>query len=257
MIKTSRLYEEKYNNQGCLMKIIDYNNAHDILIQFQDKYKAEVRTSYMNFKRGIASNPYYPQVCGVGMVGNKCPASKNHQNLKEYKCWYSMLERCFDEKVKGENFSYNNITCCEEWLLYENFYEWLHSQDNFDKWYNGKHWALDKDIIIKNNKIYSSETCCLVPQNINCLFTKRNAMRGNLPIGVSAHNKKFISTCNNPFTNKTEHLGVYQTIEEAFQTYKQYKESIIKQVAQIEYSKGNIIKQCYDAMMKYEVEITD
>ena len=82
-------------------------------------------------------------------------------------------------------------------------------------------------------------------------------MRGDLPIGVSAHNEKFISICRNPFTNKTEYLGIYQTIEEAFQIYKQYKESIIKQIAQIEYEKGNIIKKCYDAMMKYQVEITD
>lgn len=35
------------------------------------------------------------------------------------------------------------------------------------------------------------------------------------------------------------------------------KEDIIKRVAQIEYNKGNITKSCYDAMLNYEVEITD
>ena len=35
------------------------------------------------------------------------------------------------------------------------------------------------------------------------------------------------------------------------------KEDLIKQVAEIEYAKGNITKQCYNAMMNYEVEITD
>ena len=38
---------------------------------------------------------------------------------------------------------------------------------------------------------------------------------------------------------------------------KEYKEYIIKQVAQEEYAKGNITKQCYEAMMNYEVEIAD
>lgn len=61
----------------------------------------------------------------------------------------------------------------------------------------------------------------------------------------------------NPFTNKFEYLGFYSTPEKAFYVYKAYKEKIIKQVAEFEYSKGNITEQCYEAMMKYEVEITD
>ena len=43
----------------------------------------------------------------------------------------------------------------------------------------------------------------------------------------------------------------------AFNAYKIYKENIIKQVAEIEYLNGNITKRCYDAMLSYEVEITD
>lgn len=38
---------------------------------------------------------------------------------------------------------------------------------------------------------------------------------------------------------------------------KKHKEEIIKRVAEDEYSKGRITKICYDAMMNYEVEITD
>jgi hypothetical protein len=67
----------------------------------------------------------------------------------------------------------------------------------------------------------------------------------------------FSACCHNPFTNKAEKLGVYQTINEAFHAYKRYKEYLIKSVAQIEYNKGNITKKCYEAMMNYEVEITD
>ena len=63
--------------------------------------------------------------------------------------------------------------------------------------------------------------------------------------------------CNNPYTHKRKAIGRRKTIEEAFNIYKEYKENIIKQVAQEEYSLGNITKKCYDAMMSYEVEITD
>ena len=39
--------------------------------------------------------------------------------------------------------------------------------------------------------------------------------------------------------------------------YKTYKEDIIKRVAEDEYLKGNIIKECYLSMLSYSVEITD
>jgi len=53
------------------------------------------------------------------------------------------------------------------------------------------------------------------------------------------------------------HLGVYNIPDEAFLEYKKYKEQVIKRVAEIEYSKKNITEECYNAMLKYEVEISD
>lgn len=68
---------------------------------------------------------------------------------------------------------------------------------------------------------------------------------------------KITALCNNPFTKKQEYLGVYVTQREAFLVYKQCKECYIKQMAEIEYRKGNVTKQCYEAMLNYQVEITD
>lgn len=258
-IYVDRTGETRYNNQGCLMRIIEYNNANDIVVEFQDDYKAAVHTLYKNFKLGNVKNPYYVSVCGVGMIGEKYPAKINGKHTKEYKAWQSMLSRCFDKKYKTKEPSYKDVTCCKEWLLYEKFYEWLHEQENFDKWLNNNGWAIDKDILIKDNEFYSSDTCCLVPQNINSLFTNRVNYRGNLPIGVSVNKNtgKYVAECCNPFINRKKHIGSYSTKENAFQAYKQYKEKIIKQVAEIEYSKENITKQCYEAMLNYKVEITD
>lgn len=78
-----------------------------------------------------------------------------------------------------------------------------------------------------------------------------------MPIGVSKSKNKFLARCYNPITNKRERLGLYLTPEDAFLAYKRYKENLVKQVAQIEFDKDNITSSCYDAMMKYEVEITD
>ena len=89
------------------------------------------------------------------------------------------------------------------------------------------------------------------------MFTKHDNARGDLPIGVSKSGNKYKATCSNPFNKNREYLGTYDTINGAFQAYKRYKENLIKQVAQEEYDKGNITEQCYEAMMNYQVEITD
>lgn len=116
-------------------------------------------------------------------------------------------------------------------------------------------WAIDKDILVKGNRIYSPSTCCLVPPNVNLLFTKCDKSRWNLPIGVTKYRNKFRAS----ITINGEHiiLPVKNTVEEAFIDYKNVKEDNIKQIAQKEYDKENITKKCYDAMMRYEVEITD
>lgn len=255
--ETSRFGEGGINNQGCLMIIDKYNSYADIVVRFKDNYNAIVHTDYKAFKNGQVKNPYYPSICNVGIIGNKYPKFINGRPTKEYTTWYNMIKRCYDKKEKEKCPTYSNVTCCKEWLLYENFYEWLHSQENFHKWYNGKNWCIDKDIIIKGNKVYSPEACCLVPQNVNKLFLKQNSHRGRYPIGICRDNDKFLVQCMNPIVGKLKTLGRYDILEEAFIAYKQFKENIIKQVAQIEYNKNNISKKCYESMMKYNVEIID
>ena len=54
-------------------------------------------------------------------------------------------------------------------------------------------------------------------------------------------------------------LEIQQSIteEQSFAAYKAAKEAYIKQVAQEYYDKAEITKRVYDALMRYEVEITD
>lgn len=252
-----RLGEIRKNSQGTEMKIVVYNNSNDMIVEFQDEYKARVHAGYKEFLKGNIRNPYDRTVFGVGMIGERYPVSAYGKGTKEYIAWNNMLKRCFDKKFKEKQPTYKDATCCNQWLLFENFYEWLHSQENFEKWYNSEGWHLDKDILFKENKVYSPETCCLVPRMVNELFTKRDNFRGNFPIGIDKKEGGFQVRCRNPITNEREYLGFYTTAEESFYIYKKRKEEIIKQVAEIEYNKGNITKQCYEAMMKYEVKITD
>lgn len=253
----NRCGQEKQNYQDSLMKIIRYNNAHDILVEFQDEYKTIVHTKYDHFIDGSVKNPYVANVFGVAAIGSRYPAWVNNKATKEYATWKRILQRCYDKNYQSVQPTYKNVLCCKEWLLFENFYDWLHCQENFNNWYNGERWALDKDILFKNNKLYSPNACCLVPQNVNSLFTKRNADRGETPIGVHKQLGKYLSLCQDPFTYEQVYLGSYDTPENAFEAYKNYKENIIKRVAQNEFDAGNITQACYDAMINYKVEIND
>ena len=67
--KDKRLGEEKYNKQGCLMKIIDYIDCCHIIVEFQDKFKYQVNTQYGYFKNGIVTNPYAQTVYNHGILG--------------------------------------------------------------------------------------------------------------------------------------------------------------------------------------------
>lgn len=202
---------------------------------------------------------YNRLVCNVGISGDKYPITNNGVKTKEYDAWYGMLRRCYSEKYHAKCPTYKDVTVCDEWLYYPNFYEWLHEQENFEKWLNGNMWALDKDILVKGNKIYSPDTCCLVPDNINKLLIKSDKTRGIYLIGACYKEdlQKFEVFCCNPKTKKQEYVGVYQTELEAFKAYKNIREFYIKQIATEEFEKGNITKKCYDSLKKYQIEITD
>lgn len=251
-----KIGEEKPNNQGCLMRIVYYQNARNIIVEFQDKYKHCIKADYSNFQKGTIKNPFYPSVYNVGIVG-EFYKNKNLTNMKEYKTWYGILQRCYDSKFNHKYSTYHEASCCDEWLLFENFYRWLHQQNNFEKWLKGYRWDIDKDILCKGNKKYAPNLCTLVPHNVNSLFTKSDAKRGNLPIGVSKHYNKYQAACNDLLLGKRIFLGDYDTPQNAFVAYKEYKEKLIKQIAKQEYQYNNITQQCYQAMLNYKVEITD
>jgi hypothetical protein len=110
---------------------------------------------------------------------------------------------------------------------------------------------LDKDILIKGNKIYSPETCIFVPHTINMMFTKRNKNKDNLPTGIRLIERP------KPYTARYSgfHIGSYYTPEEAFNAYKLYKENHFKQIA--DKYKNDIPERLYNALYTYSVEITD
>ena len=266
--KIDRLGETSLSNEGCVVKIVEYNNANDIIVEFQDEYKYRLHTQYGAFKNGQCKNPYFPSVFGHGYLGidkngnvSKTYESKDSKNVHtwEYDRWRKMLIRCFDNKYKEKEPTYKNVTCCHRWLCFANFLEDFEILKQEYNWNVDEKLQLDKDILNKSNKMYSLENCVLVPDYINSLFTKNDTNRGDCPIGVNYHKgaKKYQAQCN--INGKKIGLGYYNTIKEAFNAYKMAKENEIKRVADECILKGFISKdsRLYKAMINYQVEIAD
>lgn len=249
----SRVGEENYNSFGSRMVITAYRKSIDIDVFFPKYNWTYYSAVYSSFKKGSLICPYEPKVFNRGYIGEGKYVSRiNKQKTKEYNVRYSMFFRCYDEKHKDKRTTYDGCEVCEEWLNFQNFAEWF--QENYYEIENEK-MCLDKDILIKGNKIYSPQTCVFAPNDINVLFTKTNKLRGTTPIGVTWHKRDKVYEAHLSMDKKCIYLGKYDTPEEAFQAYKIAKEKNIKRMA--DKYKDKIPQKLYDAMYKYEVEITD
>lgn len=185
---------------------------------------------------------------GVGILGEgKYSAGKDKA---AYKTWCGMLDRCYSEKRRELYKSYDGCIVCKEWLDFQNFAEFFYCN------INERGWQIDKDILCKNNKIYSPQTCLAVPSEINKLFVRRKKYRGGLPIGVhyESDRSRYKASLHDG-SGKTKFLGRFHTAEDAFRAYKEAKEKIIRQKAS-EY-REIISEKLFNALMNYQVEITD
>lgn len=252
--KINRVGEIAYNNFGSKMIISEYRTNKDIDVYFPQYNWTKYNTKYVNFKKGQINCPFEPRNFGVGFIGDGLYKSReNGKNTKCYDTWRHMLTRCYDKKYQEKYPTYIGCEVCKEWLNFQNFAKWY--EDNYYKIEDDLMY-LDKDILNKGNKIYSPQTCVFVNNRINVLFIKSDKKRGGYPIGVRYHKRDKIYEANCDDSNgKQIYLGRFSTPEEAFYIYKQFKEKVIKQVAD-EY-KDKIPKKLYEAMYRYEVEITD
>ena len=232
-------------------KILKYNGTANVEIQFLNTgYETVAQLGHI--KSGKVKDQYSPSVYGVGVSGTKYPTRVNGVQTKEYALWYDMLKRCYSDAYKKKYPTYEGCEVSDNFKSYEYFYEWCHSQIGFDN----EGWQLDKDLLLKGNKVYSESTCVFIPAEINSLLVKCTASRGEHLICVCWHkrDKVFMATVSKN-KGKQEHLGYFKTEIEAFNAYKQAKEVFVKEVA--EKWKSQIDERAYEALMEYTVEITD
>ena len=240
--------EERINNFGSIMILKKYKNSNDVDIYFPQYNWIFYNNKYINFQKGKVKCPYECRFYNHGYIGEGEYDSKN----MFYNLWMNMLKRCYSDEFHKERPTYIGCRVCDEWLNFQNFAKWC---DEHYYTINQNRMELDKDILYKGNKVYEPTKCIFVPQFINTLFVRGDKIRGKYPIGVSFQKKANKYQVTYKKEHKTIYLGLYSSIDEAFECYKKEKETHIKEVAD-EY-KDYIPLKLYEAMYMYEVEITD
>lgn len=251
-----RTGEIGFNACGSKMIILEYRKAIDIDVYFPE-YDWEIKnTRYQQFEKRTITCPYEKSVLNVGYSGEgKYNKSINQKLTSCYQVWSGMLRRCYEPYTLNTNRhkEYRDVKVCDEWHNFQNFAQWY--EDNYYE-IDGESMQLDKDILIKNNKVYSPKTCIFVPKRINLLFVKNDNHRGDLPLGVSLANREaieYVARCN--IDGKCIIIGKFNDVLDAFNSYKVAKEKHIKDVADNYIDK--IPSKLYDAMYEYNVEIND
>jgi hypothetical protein len=235
------------NTQGVTLEVIKYEKASKVTVKVHGPVEYEIITTQGNLKKGVVHDKYSPSFAGKGILGDAVVDVKS----QEYVAWAGMIKRCyiFYENKPTARVNYEGCEVADHFLYYPNFTGW------FGKQFVQPKWQLDKDLLVKGNKIYSAETCVFLPRALNTFLTLRGNHRGPYPIGVTIHEETghFEAACNRD--GKRIYLGVYKTPEAAFEIYKAEKEAYAKDLAAR--WKGQIDPRAYDALMNWTVDITD
>lgn len=234
--------------KGKLAEVIDYSNKKKVTLRFMATGYITVTCSE-HIRAGNVKDPLSPTVYGAGVLGVEFN-SQNEDMVRKRILWQGVIRRVHDPKFLARNPAYSDVTISAEMLYFTDFYRWCCSQKGSTE--DG--WQLDKDILIKGNREYSFDKCCFVPQSVNKLLTTAKVVRGDTPLGVyitdSGRYKSLITK-----GGKAIHLGVYDTIEEAFLVYKREKEGIIRTEA--DKWKDRLDDKVYNALINWQVDISD
>lgn len=137
-----------------------------------------------------------------------------------YGTWSRMIERCYSNSSLSRHPQYMGVTVCEEWAKFSNFQDWA-----IENYVEG--WALDKDMIDLRGVVYSPETCCYLPQELNKAILDSFAMRSKWGTGVwyKKPSRKMTSERKRPFIAEINNkkIGQYRTPEEAHKKWQSAK----------------------------------
>lgn len=131
-----------------------------------------------------------------------------------YGRWKGMVERCHSEKFQAKQPTYIGCSVCEEWRYFSVFKAWMEQQD----WEGNE---LDKDVLVRGNKIYSPETCYFVSSDVNKFFNDHSLRDKSCTLMGARQRKdtgKYNSHCHQ-LGDGPKYLGQFETEAEAHEAW--------------------------------------
>lgn len=237
---------EVLTNSGWKGVVTKYKDAHNVTVKWQDGSSSVHAAA--NLRSGGVKPLYQPSVFGVGYLGygkyvytTSCKRKEDWQEFVDervYFFWVKLLDRLFNADGP-RNRNYSECSIVEEWLNFQNFALW--AEDQPYKYFEDS--CLDKDLLVKGNKVYGPETCCFLPNSVNVFISSSYNKVSGLPEGVTVilprvPNAKigYVARCH--FLGSREYLGYFDCPYEAGEVY--YKRKLEAAEALAEKYKGLI-----------------
>ena len=197
-------------------------------------------------------------ICGIGINDSEAPISWYKDGKKVscpyYSRWTSMIKRCYDGKEKYK--SYWDCSVHPDWLYFSNFKAWMESQT----W---RGLQLDKDILVKGNREYSSAACAFVPEYLNCsmVLSAKKVFNEELPLGVNYFKKfdrmtnelkkPYLVRCNRVSReDKSMHVGYFSDPMEAHAAYQIAKYNQMNEYLDMYLQEDCFREDVYEAVRK-------
>lgn len=113
------------NKYGERFTIVRWNSSIDILVEFENGEFVKSCSTAIN--NGRVLNKFSVKVCGVGVSSDWL--RKEYSDGREYVMWADMLKRVYGDDNEPSLHRYKSCRVAEDWLLLENFADWITSRD--------------------------------------------------------------------------------------------------------------------------------
>lgn len=251
--RNKELIGQVFNTKhGGKCKVLSVLNRKNIIVKFDNGHEATC--SYQNLLKGKVLNPFYPKVYGVGFIGvGKYLTKQNGKITEYYESWRGALRRSYDKKFHKKCATYVGCSVDSRWHNYQDFCAWADKQVFFSGY------KLDKDLLVRGNKIYGPDTCVYLPNELNCIISMHYTPRKNVPNGVSkVWNPKArktwvanVSRRGDKSKSKVHCVGYFSTAEEASEAYIKAKKAYIKE--RTDTYKDKISEAAYAALIAWDI----
>lgn len=225
------------NNRGEYFSVLEYLGSNRYLIKFESNgYICIARGD--RIREGRPENPFTPIFKGVGYMGSG-KYNSGGVGREAYLRWSAIWRRIQEPDLFP---SYADCSLDPDWHNFQNFAEWYYNTP-----YNRKDWQIDKDILVPGNRVYSADTCVMVPDEINQFFTSKVGIKAPYRGVTKDRHGKFVANLRNEFGK--HRLGYFENPEDAYQCYCEAKDIEASRLAQK--WKSEIDPRLYDRLVSF------